>query len=210
MIITVSGPSSTGKTTLVESLKPYSGILSSLSGKSVVFVPESIREVTEKEYSGKPLQEIFQDAEESMRVQFSVTDLNLQRYSDMLAHPENLYICDRGALDNLVYTLLRYISSPPEIMAKYAARFSSCCASNRMLAGLEDIAFITKPDYLSGLPEDDGYRPEMFSLMRKAENELFSAAFRSGNVMCLPSDTHERCVAVMQAVRRLGKAGNRN
>ena len=192
MIINISGASSTGKTSLVNTLKSYKPLLESIYNGSVVFGEESIREVASLHYEGKSLQDIFQNKEDSLKIQFDVARYNLKLYTELLKDRQTLHIFDRGPIDNLIYTLLCYNTSPAEVMAKYAKDFSLCCALNRSLSKYVDIIFLTKTDNLAETPEDDGFRPELFSLLRKAEVELFNSILDKPNITELPSDCNER------------------
>lgn len=202
MIITVSGPSSTGKTSLVERLKDYTSLLESISGRNIVFGQEGIKEIAETEYSGRSLQDIFQNKEESLKIQFRVAELNLRLYTDMLKHDENLYIYDRGTLDNLIYTILCYNACSQAVMTNHAEDFSRYCALNRSLAKFVDLVFLTKVDNLIDRPEEDGFRPELFTVLRKTETELFNTVFDIPGVIPLPSDSNERLVTFFDSLRR--------
>lgn len=202
MIVNISGASSTGKTSLVETLKQHhKPLLESIFNGSVVFGQESIREVASIQYSGRSLQDIFQNKEDSLKIQFDVARYNYELYTELIKRKDVLYIFDRGPIDNLVYTMLCYNTSPVEIMAKYSKDFSKYCALNRSIAKYADLVFLTKADNLVDAPEDDGFRPQLFSLLRKAETELFSVILDKPDVIELPSDCNERLVTFFGSLK---------
>ena len=208
MIITISGPSSTGKTSLLESLKDYQDFIERVAKRPVVFGKESIREVVSQRYGQKSLQDIFADPEESIKLQFEVARYNQDLYASLMKNSDVLHIYDRGPLDNLIYTLLCYNSAPEKLLQKYSKDFSKYCALNRALSNCINTIFLTKIDYYMDHPEDDGFRPELFSALRKVEIELFNTIFEKNNrVVNLPSSSSERLSAVLSKICELG-SGN--
>lgn len=205
MIITISGPSSTGKTSLVENLKKHQSYIESLAGMPVVFGNESVREVVNSQYEAKSLQDIFRDQEESLRLQFKVAEYNKDLYTTIAKANNKLYIFDRGPLDNLIYTLLCFNNCSDELMVKYANDFSRYCALNQWLTCNIDLILLTRPDDMVLAPEDDGFRPDLFSLLRCVETELFSLVFRGLNTVDLPSDHNDRLVCFFSEITKLIK-----
>ena len=205
MIITISGPSSTGKTSMIENLKAHQAYIESLAGMPAVFGRESVREVVGSQYGAKSLQEIFQDQEEALKLQFKVAEYNKELYTGIAGDKGRLHIFDRGPLDNLIYTLLCFSSCPSSLMAKHASEFSRRCALNQCLAGSVDLTLLTRPDDMVLAPEDDGFRPDLFAALRCAETELFSLVFRGLNAVCLPSDHNDRLVCFFTELARLAK-----
>lgn len=205
MIITISGPSSTGKTSLIENLRKHQEYLESLVQMPVVFGNESVREVVSSQYKLKSLQDIFKDQEESLKLQFKVAEYNKSLYSSIIKDNHCLYIFDRGPLDNLIYTLLCFNNCSSDLMLKYANDFSNYCALNQWLSENIDLILLTKPDDAVLSPEDDGFRPDLFSLLRCVETELFKLVFRGLKVVDLPSDHNDRLVCFFSEVTKLAK-----
>lgn len=199
MIITLSGPSSTGKTTLFENLKnAHHGIIESLHGNKVEFVEESIRKIIDENFD-IPFEEIIKDTNSAIDLQLKVAYNIYRSYETMVKNKDTLYICDRSPLDNVVYNLMNYQSDNPEVMVKRADDLSYACSLMRSMYAYVDRVYLTQVDQSSrNKIERDGFRPTGYEHRRQLEIELFNTIFDfSPKVVKLPSTLNDRVTTIL-------------
>ena len=197
MILTVSGPSSTGKTAFIELLKKHKEMIESIAECDAVFIPESIREVMRVEYAGKALRDVLSNQDELMDLQFSITRYNERLYRDIARRKSNLYIIDRGPVDNYIYTLFRFMDCEPDVRRRQLGSYRMHAALNKILMQIPDAIFLTAPIYTGGSVEADGFRPDFDKSEYTAECELFDSILgnyfgNSDKIIRLPSSNDER------------------
>lgn len=198
MIIAISGPSSTGKTTLFNKLKnEHKDFIESVyhNGK-VVFHEESIRKIIENEYS-IPFEEIIKNPETAVKLQLRIADEMYESTKMMLSDFTTLYICDRCPLDNIVYNIMNYQSDNPDFMIKHAEDLSHACSIMRSMYHYIDRIYLTSVDRDSTIVRD-GFRPTGYEHRRQLEIELFNTIFDFSNkVLKLPSTMNERITTIL-------------
>ena len=201
MIIAISGPSSTGKTTLVQSLKNYKGLIESILGRQVYFKGEDIREMLPAD---AVLDEVLADSQVAMELQFKIIESNIERYMDLLKNPHIAYICDRCPLDNVVYMILNYMRTSPELALKYAADFRKYGSIAKSLTSYVERIYLTKNDNSMLKAEPDGFRASFYDTFRALEVELFNGYFDNlPTVKVLPSESADRLNFLLNDLKML-------
>lgn len=202
MIINISGPASTGKTSLWETLKQHRPLIGAICGREIEFVPESIREVVRtnmSKYNADNLKDLFADLDKTLRLQFDITFFNYGLYRRLAEDRAKVFICDRGPLDNYIYTFLRYATASKAKQSKYIFEFQRSCNLNKIIMPCVDLHFATSIFYSGGVVEDDGFRPEFDRCFYMQECELFGNMLR--DAIKLPSDSDERLVTFFEVLR---------
>lgn len=201
MIICISGPSSTGKTTLINELKDYKELIELIYGIGrVQFSTEYIRDYVEKEYPNKTFDEIISVPENAIQLQFKIADITYNEFIRMLKDRSVLYICDRCPLDNLVYNILNYHCNDRDLMIKYSEEFSRTCSIVRSLSNYVDRIYLTQVDVSNEKSVvKDGFRPESYEYRRQLEVELFNSIFEFNPKVCkIPSSRNDRISTILQ------------
>lgn len=190
MIITVSGASCTGKTTLLEHIQQiYAG------QDNVRFYGEFIRQLFDENYrfkynsftdllKGDPL-DIIQLHKETARLFNEVV---------WSADLDSILVFDRSPIDISIYMYMNiseYLEKDINILNSYrkAANYVNRCINDFM--NHNPIIFYTRP--FNDIIEDDGFRPESLIKRRSLELSLFDKEFLSiPGVRILPSSLEGR------------------
>lgn len=168
-IICISGPSGTGKSTLIENL---TGSLYIKGLRPVVMMSPA------RKFIKKRVSDLRQDAATYLKKQMQIIDAFIARDEKIDLSSKNIYIFDRSMLDNLVYYLL-YVNVSElseEDMHLYDIVGSAICSyidSFNML--FEPYYYLTAPIF-SKKVKDDKIRP--LDLL-KAQNKEFDTFLQS-------------------------------
>jgi len=206
MIITISGPSSTGKTTLFEKLKKNESLIQSIYGGDVVFVEELVRSTIKDNYGDNTsFEDIVQRDDDAIKLQLMISDKIRSYYEEMIYNKDRLYICDRCPLDNVAYNLLNYQCNNPKVMLKYSQKLSDACSMMRALTSYVDRIYLTSVDRENEKSvERDGFRPTSYEYRRQLEIELFNVIFDfNPKVVMLPSVSNDRINVIITDLARL-------
>lgn len=199
MIICISGPSSTGKTTLFNELQKHHKLIKSIYGNKVVFLEESIRKIAAENYPDKTFDEIISTSESAISFQLEIAESIYQNYISILSDRDTLYIIDRSPLDNLVYDIMNYQCDDPEVMMSNSKKLNEACSKMRSLYSYVDRVYLTQVDRSNESIEKDGFRPSKYEYRRQLEIELFNSIFDfSPIVVKLPSMMSERVKTVLE------------
>lgn len=200
MIICISGPSSTGKTTLFNELQSHCELIKSIYNGKVIFIEEQIRKIAANKYPDKSFNTIIQNSESAISFQLEIADSIYKNYVKILNDNNTLYIIDRSPLDNLVYNIMNYQCDDPEVMIKNSDKLNSACSKMRSLYSYVDRVYLTQVDRCNNSSvERDGFRPEKYEYRRQLEIELFNSIFDfSDKVIKLPSMMSERVKTVLE------------
>ena len=185
MIISISGPSSAGKTTLINELRTQI--------HNCYIQDETFRIfVKDKNIN-------FNDAEEAFNFQVDLLSFTKKLYlTNIYYQQDNLIIMDRCALDSVVYMFLHYYRLPYNKQIKYANIFLQCISDSLELTKQVDKIFLALPKDES--IEDDGIRPDIYQYMRNEEIFLFKSFFDREKVIVLPSQTDERIQTICTVI----------
>jgi nicotinamide riboside kinase len=201
MLVAISGPASSGKTTLLDDLRqPIKTIVGNIP---VVWQQERARLVYEVVYASK--YDSFSDllANAALDYQISLAEAFAADVAEVKANPEKIYIADRSGFDVAVYTML--IGGKGEEDAKKIERVFDLIHGS--IHGV-DMMFLTGP-LPSGLMED-GFRPCQYSdpATRSMEVSIFRhLALMHANCIQLPPDRYERVQLISSNISRLIQKG---
>lgn len=151
MIISISGPTSTGKTTLIHKFREQF--------PEYVYIEENFRELVKQKVD-------FTDPEKAflfqydlcLKINMPVTDVN------------QVYIMDRSSFDAAAYTTLHFLRLDDETKKKYIDKYVEAILRCRLLMKDIDYIFLTpaKSDII-----DDGFRPDIYHALRDDEIKIF-------------------------------------
>lgn len=195
MFIGLSGPASTGKTTIFNSIKPHIQAFATAQGLTVHFIEERVRSIFQREFSGEfsSLEELLDN--DPLRFQLRLSEAFVDdAYAARTRH--ELIVTDRVGLDVLVYTNVNMMRG-----------FRDPALENRIFRNLKatmqkvDRIFMTRP-----LPsiEADGFRPPQYAaaLNRSYEESLFDVLGGTyPHTVWLPSGREERINLIMATIR---------
>lgn len=198
MIVCISGPSSTGKSTLLSELQVYFtelyDLIKSRFNLELEFIPELIRDLV----PDNSLDEIFSNDEDSVKFQIEVIHKSYNRFKDMFSDVNKLYIVDRSPLDALVYLILNYSCSSTQVLQKFAKDFEECSILSRLAYNLYiSRVYLTSTDHYNYTSvQVDGFRPTKYLPRRVLEVELFNYIFNHQEVQKLPANTPDRVLFI--------------
>lgn len=187
MIISISGPTSTGKTTLIGKIKErgYIG-----NYKKIVIIHEVIRDIFKKEFLPKvgSMDDMMQNRETLLEWVESVGENSSQHIESEISKYDNddtIIILDRCIIDHFIYAII------------HTTKFSISLEEFYKVISKYNLS-TKKIDYifLTSVPENDvydvdGMRPQAWSDGRSLENSLFQLIFGNFSIG-LPYDIEER------------------
>lgn len=190
----LTGPASTGKTTILTQLMPEVHAFAEKKGLQVTFQEERIRTIFEQEYADRyPTFEAVMDSE-PLEFQLKASEWFV-RDAFSAQDRDSLVISDRFGLDVLVYTyvnLARGFHNP---------QIEETITANLKKAMLRiDKAFMTRP---LARVEKDGFRPACYDgRFRTMEENLFNVLGSTfPNTTWLPSGKDERIDHIMTTIK---------
>ena len=157
MIISISGPSSTGKTTLFNTLKKE-------FNNKIIFINEVFREYIINN------QIDFNNAEEAFNFQCDLCKHMI--YQNTL---NKIIILDRCNFDTIVYMTLHFLRLQNK--EKYIIQFLNhikICEESLLYI---NFIFLTQAQTL--MIKDDGIRPQIYNILRSQEIDLFNKLYYS-------------------------------
>ena len=183
MVLSISGPSSTGKTTLINKLKELY--------PQYNYIDEFFREIVKEQIS-------FDDPERSFLFQ---CDLCLKMPSPIF-NINFVYIMDRCAYDYIVYTSLHFYRLPDELKKQYISKYVESILYCRYLLRNVNCIFLTHTDDRS--IENDNFRPTIYNELRAEEINLFSTLIDSVNkkYCFLPNDIDNQIFTIENFIKR--------
>ena len=211
MLICISGPASTGKTTLMRTFS------SQLVGDEALIHPlisqfskietkaETVRSFHRSFMPDKTLDEILADPELAIKFQIGIAqDLVNQVVETAKNGKDHLTVMDRGPLDTYVYLTINYSKASPDLMERYSRDYHDMCHQLRVASELVDRYFFTVPDPNSYYIVDDGYRSKGYSYRRDYEIELFTMlGYTNPKVEFLPAETDLRVLTIYRYLMNL-------
>ncbi len=195
MFLGLSGPASTGKTTIYEALKAPLLEFAAKKGLNVSFLVERAREVFANEFAleFETLEAMFNTA--PLRYQLRLSEAFLED-AFQARNKNDLVISDRVGLDVLVYTNIQ-IARGFRDLALEEAIFENLKISMLKV----DKIFMTRP---FGTVEADGFRPQQYAdpAMRAYEENLFNVLGGTyPNTIWLPEGCEERIDIIMSTIQ---------
>ena len=188
-IIAISGPSSTGKTTLFNRLQ------NKLLG--VHFYPEFIRiYVKENNISS----DIFNDPVKLFDFQMHLCLYTEEKLKD-IHETDHLCIVDRSPLDCIAYSLMAYSSLDDRSALNYKDVFHSHIRKMYDLMHLIDTNYMTRINE-TYFPENDGFRLKQYISKRALEIELFHLLEMHEKVILLPDSINEREQTIVNMINK--------
>ncbi|MBQ4263744.1 MAG: AAA family ATPase [Bacilli bacterium] len=187
MIISISGPASTGKTTLIRKIKEI-GKLGKYS--KIVIVNEVIRDIFKNNFLPKvgSMENMMKDKElvlEWIEKVGQETSMHINNEIKKNLEEDTLIILDRCIIDHFIYSIMHTAKFDIPLEGFYNAIKTYTLSE-------------TKIDYifLTSIPEKDfydidGIRPKDWEETRGLENSLFQLLF-GNNCINLPYDIDER------------------
>lgn len=200
MIISISGPSSTGKTTTIRKLIQRGEI----GGfRNIICISESVRELFEKEYAhlANGPSDILKNKELTKDWTKSIARMcENELLPEILKNnsKDTLVVLDRCFIDHAIYAIINLIE------------FEDCAETltyslEKFLTDINiiDCMFVTQiPD--DDYYEDDNFRPEEIKRKRKLEQLLFDAFFIRRATQ-LPYDIDKRIDLITDTVEQFQK-----
>ena len=185
MLISITGPSSSGKTTLINKLKI---ILPEIySQYKFEFIDEQFREYIREHNIN--VEDIFNDSDTAFL--FEVTLL------DDYSQPDNqadYIIMDRSPIDNLVYMTLHYYQLSNEDQNRYAILLDE--AKKKCKDVMKNIkVYMCLPDNKEIQQDDE--RPTIYEVLR--QDEIF--LFKNLQYEVLPQDLNGRIDKIINDIR---------
>lgn len=203
MIINISGPSCTGKTTLVTNLcKRRDELLKILKVTNIIPVYETARDIFKDNFGDKyeTLNDLLQSREDTLEYHWIIAQDQAKWVETYAEDPNRLYILDRGPLDTMVYLMLNY-SSNLDPLDSTRRKYETAIES------LKDTHKKSKATTFRTLPFDtevvkDGFRPEKYEDMRDMEVEMFELMFHDAPV--LPDGQDKRVEFILKYLKERG------
>lgn len=213
MLISVSGASSTGKSTLIKLLKKrlkeeiqggrlYDKLSINKSRiTNVVFIKEYIREYAE--FYNIDIKKTFIVPEDAVNFQFNLFKYLKNEYRVVMTESETLYICDRCPFDSIIYLTINYWRLSDDLKIKYSREYIKYIHKSMELTNQSvDKIFLTMTDNLNSSEiEDDGVRPDIYKSTRNFEIGLFKHLCRGLNFFYLPNDTEHRIDCILDYLK---------
>lgn len=194
MFVGLSGPASTGKTTILESIKEPLQAFAEKKGLNVMFREEQAREVFKAEFAEKYGDMDTLLARDPLRFQLRLSEVFLQDVF-LARKKEDLVLSDRVGLDVLVYTNIHIMRGYRNL--EYERQI--CANLKTTMLKVEKI-FMTQP---LGQVEQDGFRPGKYSepLIRAHEENMFNVLGGTyPNTVWLPEGREDRISLIMSTI----------
>lgn len=174
MIISISGPQSTGKTTLLNKLKEQFPMYK--------FIDETFR----KQFNGKQLN--LDHAETAFLLMYDFCNNN---YIESV-NKNQICIMDRCGFDNIVYLTLHFMRLSDNLKKEYITKYAECVMYCKSLLGKVDHIFLTQS--INNLIQDDNFRPKIYHQLFDQEIKLFNSLISLIDMpyTVLKSDVNER------------------
>ena len=213
MLISISGASSTGKSTLIKALKErlekevragnfYNELnINKSEIKRIEFVREYIREYAD--FYKIDIKDTFKVPEDAVKFQFELFEYLKKEYRTVLIESDTLYICDRCPFDSIIYLTINYWRLSDELKVKYSREYIKYIHKSMELTNQSvDKIFLTMIDKIDGSDiEDDGVRPDIYKSTRNFEIGLFKQLCRGLNFFYLPNETENRINCVIEHLK---------
>lgn len=195
MIISISGPTSTGKTTLIRKIQ-QKGNLGKY--KNIIIINEVIRDIFKNEFLPKvnSMENMMTNKEYILqwvkRVGESSSN-HIEKEISKYNNDDTLVILDRCIIDHFIYSIMHTAKFDIPLNEFYQA-ISTYKLSKQKI----DYIFLTT------IPENDfydvdGIRPQDWSESRALENDLFKLLF-SNFAIDLPYDIDERIKVIEECI----------
>lgn len=187
MIISISGPSSTGKTTLINKIKEK-GMIGKY--KKIIVINEVIRDMFKNDFLPEvgTMENMMKDKQWVLKWVEKVGEVTSNHINNEIkkhVKDDTLIILDRCIVDHFIYSIMHTAKFDIPLNKFYKAIKTYNLSS-------------TKIDYifLTNVPENDfydvdGVRPKDWEKTRDLENSLFQLLF-GNNAIELPYDIDER------------------
>lgn len=175
-VVQILGPSSSGKTTLINHVKENIDYYEKLSGKSIRIEDEYSRRVFSSEYSRDydTFEDLISDPVRNYDFQKYVNGIVTRHESKYIDEPDTILLCDGGSISNLVYLSLAYKHLPTKKLRVSSKKLYDKAKSNTEgLFSLCDSLYLSTPNQPS-VVEHDGFRPETLLNYRNEELDLFT------------------------------------
>ena len=195
MIISISGPSSTGKTTLINHIKEKGRL-----GKynNIVVINEVIRDIFKNDFLPKvgSMENMMKNKEYVLQWVKRVgesSSMHIEKEISKCNDDNTLIILDRCIIDHFIYSIM-HTAKFDIPLDEYYKVISSYKLSKQKI----DYIFLTS------IPENDfydvdGVRPQDWAETRNLENELFQLLF-SNFAIELPYDINERILIIEEKI----------
>lgn len=171
-VIQIVGPSSAGKTTLINYINHKKVQYENHTKKQILIAPDYSRDLFRSTYkdSYETFEDLIKEPLRNYRFQSQVGLLSYESELKYLNEEDTLLICDGGSLGNTVYLSLAFNHLKQKRERK---KFNKEYASlkNKFLDLAEDSTnLFLKPPIKASYVENDGFRPA--TLMSYRDNEL--------------------------------------
>lgn len=200
MVISISGPSSTGKTTTVNKILSQK----TLGGfDNIVVITETIRDLWAKEFSNyvSDVETMLNDKELTMKWTKAVSveiSNHIEKELSNIDLDKNLVVLDRCCLDHFVYTITNTMKFgiTMDVLSTVLENFTRVDEKIDLMFYTE----IPENDYF----EDDGIRPLNLKDNRKMENNFFKLLFYKSAIK-LPYDIEQRIKVIDDSIKKYNK-----
>lgn len=200
MIINISGPSCTGKTTLVTNLsKRRKDIKNILKVNNVVPVYETARDIFKTHFGEKyeTLNDLLQSRQATLDYHWMIAQDQAKRIGTYADDPNRLYIMDRGPLDTSIYLMLNYSYNLDPLDGTRRQYETTIKLLKSLHVKSKAITFRTLPFDIE--VEKDGFRPEKYEELRDMEVEMFENVFQGAPV--LPDGAEKRVEFILDYLK---------
>lgn len=199
MVISISGPASTGKTTLINQIKSQGKLA---NYKNIIIVNEIIREMFKEDFLPQvgSVEQMMEDKDYDLKWVKEVgkrTSAHIKNEINKYNNDDTLIILDRCTLDHFIYSLMHTIkfSLTPEEFYEFVKEYSKRD---------ENIDYI----FLTSIPENDfyeidGIRPKTWENTRYLENSLFELIFKEVSIK-LPHNNDDRIKVIEDTIIKKG------
>lgn len=198
MIIAISGPSSTGKTTLLQDLYHRNNVLTLATDASeVILVKETARSLFEDYFSDRyvTFEELLGNDRDTIEFEILVAKDQIASYNEYNENSSVLYLCDRCPLDTMVYLALNYQYASKEVREEYSNRYLSIMRELFDCYNNSDIRVYRTFPFPDESIEADGFRPIQYIYRRQAELMAFDLV--NVDLVELPDNRHDRVETIM-------------
>ena len=190
-ILCISGPASTGKTTLLNLIQnqelPY----------NIKYVPELIRTFIDRDEWNK----IKNIPEKMFDLQWKMSRYLIRQYNEYLIDKSDIVLLDRAPIDFIVYTLIQY-SLLEKMTQIIQIRLFNITNALKELTDKVTRIYQTQVNDNTFIPEDDGFRPDIYLDQRQVEIDLFNE-INIGNKIILPDDNNERVNIIVNDIHKI-------
>lgn len=201
------GPSSAGKTTLINYIKKNRLKYEKQINKSILIQDDNSRILFDKYYAKdySSFEALINDPERNFKFQYLIGDTSYNTQIKYLHDDKTLMISDGGSLGNSVYLKIAFNQLKQKgVRKRYEKDYNRLLKKEHSLENKSLLYYVEMP-VKSSMVENDGFRPATLMNVRSSELELFLPMKFYSTV--LPKDLQKRFEFIDNEFSKNSKGG---